>query len=90
MIRLSGYLICASEEEADLVRKFLPDHIELTRAETGCLSFEVKETTDPLVWEVQELFGNQEVFKAHQARVKSSEWGIITAEITREYVISEL
>jgi len=50
MIKLTGRLVCKSAEEADLVRQYLPEHKQLTRKETGCVSFEVTETADPLVW----------------------------------------
>lgn len=47
MIKLTGRLVCKSAEEADLVRQYLPEHKQLTRKETGCVSFEVTETADP-------------------------------------------
>ncbi|WP_308470940.1 putative quinol monooxygenase [Clavibacter michiganensis] len=73
-----------------LVVENLPEHIMLTRAEPGCLSFEVTQTTDPLVWRVEERFEDEEVFRAHQARVASSEWGRITSQIERRYVVEGL
>ncbi len=39
MIRLSGQMIAADQAEADLIRKYLPLHIALTRAEPGCICF---------------------------------------------------
>lgn len=55
MIKLTGRLVCKSAEEANLVRQYLPEHKELTREETGCVSFEVTETADPMIWKVEEL-----------------------------------
>ena len=40
-VHLSGHLFCASAQERALVEQYLPEHIRLTRAEPGCLSFEV-------------------------------------------------
>jgi quinol monooxygenase YgiN len=41
MIHLEGRLIFKDEAEAALVAQHLPEHIRLSRAEPGCLSFEV-------------------------------------------------
>ena len=86
-IVLTGRLICKTAEETELVAKLLPTHIELTRAEPGCISFEVTRTADPLVWQVEERFVSQPAFEAHQNRVSASEWGTRTSEIMREYII---
>ncbi len=66
----------------------LPNHIRLTRAEPGCLRFEVLPTSDPMVWTVEETFVDQHAFEAHQARTRSSEWAHETASIRREYEIT--
>lgn len=88
VIELKGRLICESDEEVETVSRYLPRHIELTRAEVGCLHFEVVQTEDPLVWFVAERFADQSAFDAHQKRVKASDWGRATARIERDYVIS--
>lgn len=90
MIKLTGRLVCKSAEEADLVQQYLPKHNELTKEETGCVSFEVTETADPLIWKVEELFTNRATFDAHQTRTKASVWGRETSAIAREYEISEV
>lgn len=89
MITLTGRLICADHAEAEIVRRHLDRHSELTRAEPGCLHFCVAETDDPLVWEVSERFVDRPAFDAHQHRVRASEWGRVTAGIARDYAISE-
>jgi Uncharacterized conserved protein len=89
-VALSGKLICASADEARLIRQFLPEHVRLTRLEPGCLSFEVTETDDPLVWLVEELFADAAAFEAHQVRTKASEWARETAAIRRDYSIRTL
>jgi quinol monooxygenase YgiN len=89
VIRLSGFLRCASPEEADIVRRLLPEHVRLTRAEPGCLSFEVTPTDDPLTWRVEERFADRAAFDAHQRRTRASTWAVATAAIRRDYEVSE-
>ena len=74
-VRLSGQLLCTSRDEIDAVVRHLPEHLDLTRAEDGCLVFDVTATDDPFVWDVDELFRDGDAFRAHQARVTESEWG---------------
>jgi quinol monooxygenase YgiN len=71
-IRLSGELICASQEEAALIVTHLPEHIRLTRLEPGCLSFELAQIDDSMIWLVEELFSDRPAFEAHQDRAKGS------------------
>ena len=87
-VELEGRLICASVEELWVVLRHLPRHIELTRAEPGCLRFEVEQSDDQLVWIVSETFESRAAFDRHQARVQTSEWGRATSGIKRDYVIS--
>jgi|SRR6478672_13810863 len=53
---LTGQLVCSDQKQVTVVAQHLPLHIKLTRAEQGCLSFEVKPTQNPLVWQVDEQF----------------------------------
>ena len=89
MVKLDGLLICVSKEEVHLVMKLLPEHIELTHQEEGCISFEVKQSHDPFIWEVLEVFFFFKSFKHHQSRTASSIWGVKTQNIKRQYKISE-
>lgn len=86
-VHLSGQLVCRDQAQAGVVAAYLPDHITRTRAERGCLSFFVVLTDDPLVWRVDERFEDSAAFTAHQERVATSDWGRVTAEIERRYVI---
>ncbi|HCM9227691.1 antibiotic biosynthesis monooxygenase [Enterobacter bugandensis] len=90
MIKLTGFLMCKNEEEAALIRKYISKHKELTRMEIGCVSFDVMETSTPLIWKVEEVFTDQSAFSAHQARTKASVWGRETCAIKREYEISTI
>ncbi len=86
-VRLSGQLVCHTQDQADTVRDHLPLHLALTRAEPGCRSFNVTATSDPLVWQVEECFEHAVAFEAHQERVASSEWGQATSGIERCYSV---
>jgi quinol monooxygenase YgiN len=90
MIRLRGQLICVTEDEVGAVRAFLADHIRLTRAEPGCLTFDVAPTDDPMVWEVMEAFRDRASFDAHQARTRASPWFAATRGILRDFRMEEL
>ncbi|WP_156760299.1 putative quinol monooxygenase [Microbacterium karelineae] len=84
-VTLTGFLRCRDAADAETVHRHLPAHIELTRAEPGCVSFAVEQTADPLVWAVAERFADRDAFSSHQERVAASEWGRATAGIPREY-----
>ena len=90
MIRLRGQLICMTEEEAQSVRSHLEDHIALTRAEPGCLTFDIAPTDDPMVWEVMEAFRDRASFDAHQARNRLSVWFQATRGILRDFRLEEV
>lgn len=87
-VELRGSLVCANRDEAATVAHHLARHLELTRAEPGCLSFEVHATDDPLVWSVAETLEDRAAFDAHQERVRASEWGRVTASIERNYIVT--
>ena len=89
MVRLTGQLICADAAQAAVVRAHLGAHVRLSRAEPGCLRFDVVATDDPLIWQVEEAFVDQAAFAAHQARVAASRWGAVTAGIARAYRVTD-
>jgi quinol monooxygenase YgiN len=83
-VRVSGYLRCAPEE-IGMVREALTEHIRLTRAEPGCLSFDVtQDPGDPCRWNVDETFVDAAAFEAHRARAAASDWGRMTAHLFRD------
>lgn len=88
MVRLTGELRCRDAREAGIVAEHLPSHVVATRAEPGCVSFEVVATDDPLVWHVAEQFRDAAALRAHQARAGASEWGRVTAGIERRYEVT--
>jgi quinol monooxygenase YgiN len=72
------------------VAALLPEHIRLTRAEPGCLRFEVlRSYSDPTRFAVSEAFIDRAAFEAHQARAAATIWAKGTKGIPRKYEISE-
>lgn len=90
MIRLKGHLICTTPEELAIVTEHVGEHIRLTHLEPGCLSFEVTQTDDPMVWEVMETFRTRADFDAHQVRTKASEWFRQSQHIPRAFRVEEI
>lgn len=89
-ITLNGTLTCISHEEVSRVSAGVAAHIALTRAEAGCVSFEVAQSDDPMIWTVSERFTDAAAFKAHQTRTARSDWAQLTQGITRDYKITGL
>jgi hypothetical protein len=86
-VYLSGQLVCRNNNEVAVVVQHLDRHVTLTRAESGCVSFSVTPTGDPLVWQVEEHFSDPDAFRLHQDRVAGSIWGQATVGIERRYTI---
>ena len=90
MIRLRGQMICMTPEDRSAVLGHDAAHIALTRAEPGCLSFEITETDDPFTFEVMESFRDRASFDAHQARTRDSAWFHATRHILRDFRLEEV
>jgi quinol monooxygenase YgiN len=90
MVRLRGQLICMTAEEVAAVQTHLAAHLALTRAEPGCLTFEVSPTDDPMIYEVMEAFRDRASFDAHQARTRDSVWFAATRGILRDFRMEEI
>ena len=89
MITLTGY-IDVPADRLEEVSAALPAHIALTRAEPGCLSFEVTpHPTVPGRFDVAERFTDRAAFDAHQARTRVSDWAGVTAGLPRVYDVKE-
>ncbi|MDK3072827.1 antibiotic biosynthesis monooxygenase [Sedimentitalea sp. JM2-8] len=82
--------ITVPPERCAAIRAALPEHIAKSRAEPGCLYFNVTERADaPGVFEVSERFATRRDFAAHQERAAQSTWAEISAGIPRNYGIRE-
>lgn len=88
IVRLSGQLLCASDQDVVLVAAHVPTHIALTLAEPGCIGFAVVQTADPRIWQVDESFVDQAAFDAHQTRTRASDWFSLSAHIPRHFAIT--
>jgi quinol monooxygenase YgiN len=77
-------------EDIRVVETHLAEHLRLTRAEPGCISFDVTQTDNPLVWRVEELFADRAAFDFHQQRTRASAWFTATSAIPRDYEITTL
>ncbi len=84
LIHVSGQLICQDMGQMLLAMELLPEHVALSRAEPGCVRFDLRQEDDPLVWQLDELFANEDAFTAHQARNAASRWGKESAGIARD------
>jgi autoinducer 2-degrading protein len=79
------------DDDIDGVLNELPNHIELTRKEIGCLVFNVaQDESDKSRFSVYEEFENKASFEQHQNRVRTSTWGEITKNVERNYNIEGL
>ena len=89
-VTLTGH-IDVPPARLEAVRAALPEHIRLTRAEPGCLRFEVTELAEPAGrFAVAEEFADAAAFAAHQARAGASDWARVTAGIARDYRVTGL
>ena len=88
-IILSGH-IEVPLDELEMVRDALNLHIELTRAEPGCLVFNVEEDAEtPGRFTVYEEFVDQAAFDQHQARGAASAWAEASRNVARHYEVRE-
>ncbi len=88
-VLLDGYLEVPADR-VDSVAAALPEHIGLTRAEPGCLSFSVVQSAEqPTHFMVSEVFAGRDAFEAHQRRAASSPWAKVTAGMPRHYIIRD-
>ena len=86
-VYLSGYI---DVPQADLksVKLALPTHIRLSEQEPDCTYFRVWQDEDiPTRFHVIETFSSAKAYKRHQARMKNSEWALISKNASRHYDI---
>jgi quinol monooxygenase YgiN len=89
-ITLSGTLSCGTDDIATVLAA-LPGHIRLSRAESGCLSFEVsQDAANPGLFHVCESFVDQAAFDAHQTRTRASAWWQATQGFARDFTVSKI
>ena len=87
---LQGHIL-VPDTDLESVTQALVVHKELTLSEPGCIVFRVSQSTlQPNRFEVYEEFTNRDAFEAHQQRVKASEWGKISKNVTRHYQVTDV
>ncbi|PWE33101.1 antibiotic biosynthesis monooxygenase [Maritimibacter sp. 55A14] len=86
-VTLIGHLR-ATPDDVAAVLDALPEHIRLSRAESGCLEFSVtQDAADPCLFHVREHFAGRAAFEAHQRRTRASRWWGATGHLPRRYSI---
>jgi len=86
-VYLAGHITMPECERAHVLQA-LPHHIALSRAEEGCLRFDVtQDEADASKLHVFEIFKSQESFDAHQARREGSAWVKASKNCPRDYVV---
>lgn len=89
MVILSGFISVASAQ-INLIKSALPMHISQTLQEPGCITFNVTQRKlEPNIFDVYEEFSNMQAFEAHQERVKNADWGVVSKDVQRHYVVEE-
>ena len=83
--RLEGHLDVPADRLAEISHA-LKEHIKLTRAEEGCIFFNV-DPCDKVEGRflVSEAFVDQDAFKFHQKRAGSSAWAEASKDVPRDY-----
>ena len=89
-VTLTGHIV-VPESDLAAVEAALPEHIELTLQEPGCIEFSVvRDTESPRIFHVSERFVSSESFLLHQDRAKRSAWGEVSANVERHYTTTGL
>lgn len=89
-IGLSGHIL-VPDHDLESVITALPEHIRLTRAEDGCVFFEVtQDPQNPNRFDVREEYTDKYAFEFHQARLAATPWAEITRNVTRHYQKTEI
>lgn len=84
-VALHGRLICHDTAQMLTALDMLQDHADASRAEPGCLRFDIAQSDDPMVWTLSEVFADDDAFAAHQARTASSPWGLRSRDMGRDF-----
>lgn len=85
-VKLVGTLALPDARRAAVIDA-LPDHIRLTRAEPGCLRFDVDIQQCQLF--VDELFVDEAALHAHQDRIRGTHWESVSAGLKRDYTVTQ-
>ena len=86
-VYLAGHMR-VPESERSAVLAALSNHVALSRAEVGCLRFDVtQDETQPSKFHVLEVFASQQSFEVHKERSRESPWAAASKNCPSDYVI---
>ncbi len=84
-VLLTGTMTCAPSEVDDVL-SVMADHIRKSRAEAGCMQFELwQDELTPTAFHVSEVFLSEAAFAKHQERTQGSDWWRITRHMSRDF-----
>lgn len=90
VVILEGQFTVPEERRAEVLEA-LEVHKTLSRAEPGCLHFNVEEDLNVRgAFHVSEAFVDKAAFEAHQRRGQASDWARVSAGLPRDYHIEGL
>jgi len=89
-VKLKGF-IEVPKVDLDRVIAQIGPHTRLTRAEPGCLKFEISQRkNDDSRFDVHEEFVDRQAFLSHQQRLKTSAWARVSRNVKRHYTVTGL
>ena len=89
MIRLTGTLTCVTSDDLAILQTYLPDHMRLSRAELGCIRFDVTQSPDQMIWLLDETYVDRAAFEAHQTRNRASICWARSQTLVRDFKLSD-
>lgn len=88
-IVVSGSITC-EPNDLDMLSAAVDEHIRLTRAEAGCIEFDIVQSAPGSgKFVISERFVDRAAFDAHTARTRASNWWAKTQHIPRDITINE-
>ena len=88
-IVIDGTISCKAAE-LDMFLAAVAAHLRLSRAEPGCIEFEICQSAhDACTFLVAERFESRAAFEAHTARTRASVWWSKTRHMARDLVIRQ-
>ncbi len=74
----------------DEIRRAIEIHVELSRAEEGCLMFDLIESLEePGRFDLYEEFVDMNAFEQHKLRAETSEWAEVSKEVQRDFEVQQ-
>lgn len=82
-LALSDDITCSDMAQLMALLMHAETHVAATRAEPGCLYYEIAQTADPMVWRVEGLFHDAAALEFHRKRTAAGPWAV-TAGLSRD------